>query len=181
MNAFALPRAVVDFEQHVFVAWNLKFLEQTGLTEDELKSSEAEELITFGQSWMPLSGANESRPVEYATCIAKPLSGANQVPGFAVRSNGKIGYVMLNSFDASAQFEQGRETGREEERNRVMKEFHDEVSSSIIAALFLIQTAKIELEDAGLPQAAAVSRASDILTETTEKIVEVLTAEKDQA
>ena len=40
----------------------------------------------------------------------------------------------------------------------------------MIAALFLIETAKIELEAAGLPQAEVVAKASDILTETTEKI-----------
>jgi signal transduction histidine kinase len=62
-----------------------------------------------------------------------------------------------------------------------MKEFHAEVSSSLIAALFLIQTAKIELEDASLPQAQAVSKASDILTDATEKIVDVLTATREQS
>ncbi len=81
---------------------------------------------------------------------------------------------MLDVFDSEAQVEQGRE----EERNRIMREFHDEVSSSMIAALFLMQTAKIELENAGLPQAETVSKASDILTATTEKIVEVLAAEE---
>jgi hypothetical protein len=47
-------------------------------------------------------------------------------------------------------------------------------SSSIIAALFLIETAKNQLEEAGSPQAEVVSKASDILTETTEKIAKVL-------
>ena len=45
----------------------------------------------------------------------------------------------------------------------------------MIAALFLVETAKSELEEAGLPQAEAVSKASEILTETTEKIADVLT------
>ena len=88
---------------------------------------------------------------------------------------GEIGYVMLDVFDSSsAKFEQGRNAGRDEERNRVIKTFHEEVSSSMIAALFLIETAKSELEEAGLPQAKAVSKASDILAETTEKIAQVI-------
>ena len=71
----------------------------------------------------------------------------------------KIGYLMLDVFDSSAaQFEQGRNTGREEERNRVIRTFHEEVSSSMISALFLIETAKSELEDAGLPQAEPLQR-----------------------
>jgi hypothetical protein len=176
LNEFALPRAIVDFKHHSFIAWNPKFLEQTGFTEDEIKSSKAEELLAFGESWLPLSEEREGQPVEYSVCTAKLPFGADPVRGFVVRLQGKFGYVMLNIFDSSAQFEQGRNQGREEERNRVMKEFHDEVSSSLIAALFLIQTAKIELEDAGLPQVEAVSKASDILTEATEKIVDVLTA-----
>jgi signal transduction histidine kinase len=87
---------------------------------------------------------------------------------------------MLDIFGASsAQFEQGRVLGQEEERNRITKAFHDEVSSSIVAALFLIETAKIELEHAGLPQAETVAKASDILTETTEKIADVLSPGED--
>jgi hypothetical protein len=101
--------------------------------------------------------------------------GADPAPGFAVRSLGAIAYLILDVFDSSsAQFEQGRNAGREEERNRVIRIFHEEVSSSMIAALFLIETVKIELEDAGLPQAEAVSKASDVLAETTEKIAHVI-------
>ena len=98
------------------------------------------------------------------------------MPGYIVRSESKIGYVMLDVFASpSVQFDQGRIAGREEERNRIIKAYDEEVSSSMIAALFLVETAKSELEEAGLPQAEAVSRASEKLTETTEKIADVLT------
>ena len=159
LNEFALPRAIVDFERHSFVAWNSKFLEQTGFSEDEMKSSKPEELLTFGESWSPLSEERERETVEYIACAARRAFGGDPAPGFAVRSHGKIGYVMLVVFDSSAaQFEQGRNAGREEERNRVIRTFHEEVSSSMIAALFLIETAKSELEDAGLPQAEPLQR-----------------------
>jgi hypothetical protein len=172
LNEFALPRAIVDFERHSFVAWNSKFLERTGFSEDEMKSSRLDELLTFGESWLSLS---EGETVEYVACAARRPFGADPAPGFAVKSHGKIGYLMLDVFDSSAaQFEQGRNAGREEERNRVISTFHEEVSSSMIAALFLIETAKSELEDAGLPQAEAVSKASDILAETTEKMAHVV-------
>jgi signal transduction histidine kinase len=81
---------------------------------------------------------------------------------------------MLDVFEPPAQFEQGRNAGREEERNRIARAFHDEISSSILAALFLLQMAKSELEDAGSPQVEDVSKATDILTETTEKTADVL-------
>ena len=82
---------------------------------------------------------------------------------------------MLDAFDlSSVQFEQGRLAGRQEERNRIVKAYHEEVSSSMIAALFLIEAAKSELQEAGLPQNEAVSKASESLTEATDKIVDVL-------
>ena len=175
LNEFALPRAIVDFEHDSFVAWNPRFLEHTGFSENEVKTCKADELLTFGESWFPLSDEKERQTVEYIACAARRALGADPTPGFAVRSHGKIGYVMLDVFDTSSgQFEQGRKVGREEERNRVMKTFHEEVSSSMIAALLLIETVKSELEEAGLPQAEAVSKASDILAETTEKIAHVI-------
>jgi hypothetical protein len=176
LNGFALPRAIVNFEQHSFVAWNPKFLEQTGLSEEEIKAVQLEELLTIGGSWLPLSSENDSQKAEYVGCAVRRPFGEQPAPGFIIRTHDRIGYMMLDVFGApSAQFEQGRVVGREEERNRINKAFHDEVSSSIVAALFLIETVKSELQQAGLPQAEAVAKAPDILTETTEKIADVLT------
>ncbi len=175
LNGFALPRAVVDFDKGAFVAWNPKFLERTGYSEDEIKSARPEELITFGESWFPLSDNGEGQPVEFMPCAARRPLGADPAPGYVVRTADRIGYVMLDvSNSPPPQFEQGRIAGREEERNRIVKAYHEEVSSSMIAALFLIETAKSELEEAGLPQAEVVSKVSEILTETTEKIADVL-------
>lgn len=174
LNEFALPRAIVNFERRSFLAWNSKFLERTGFTEDEMKSSKPEELLIFGESWYPLSGATEDQPVEYIACSTRGASGAGSAPGLLVRAQGKMGYVMLDVFGSSAQFEEGWIAGQEEERNRIINTFHREVSSPLIGALFLIQRAKDELEATGLPQSETVSKASDILTETTEKIADVL-------
>jgi hypothetical protein len=143
----------VNFERRTFVAWNPKFLERTGFTEDEMKSFKPEELLIFGESWSPLSGEAEDQRVEYITCSTRgPFRGAS-APGLVVRAQGRMGYVMLDVFGSSAQFEQGFSAGREEERSRIINAFHQEVSSPLIAALFLIQRAKNELEDTGLPQA----------------------------
>jgi hypothetical protein len=175
LNGFALPRAIVDFEHRSFVAWNPKFLEHTGFSDSEIKGSKPEDLLTFGETWFPLSNETEAQKVDYVACTLKRPFGASPSPGFIVRSHDKVGYIMLDVFDTpSAQFEQGQAVGREEERNRIVKAFHEEISSSIIAALFLIQTAKSQLEEAGSPQTEIVSKASDILSETTEKIADVL-------
>jgi len=181
LNEFALPRAIVDFEQGSFVAWNPKFLEHIGFADDEIKTHKPEDLLAFGEAWLPLSNESDPQKVEYVACTLKRPFGANPVPGFIVRSHDKIGYVMLDVFgSSSAPFEQGQVVGREEERNRIVKAFHEEISSPIIAALFLIQTAKSRLEEAGSPQAEIVSKASEILTETTQKIANVLSEPDDK-
>jgi hypothetical protein len=176
LNEFALPRAIVDFERDAFVAWNSKFIEQTGYSEDEIKSAKPGELFTFAESWFPLSGENEEQTVEFISSAAKRAFGADPAPAYVVRSHGKIGYVMLDTFDSpSVQFAQGQAVGRDEERNRIVQAYHEEVSSSMIAALFLIETAKSELQEADLPQVEAVAKASDMLKEATDKIAQVLT------
>jgi len=176
LSKFALPRAIVNFERNAFVAWNPSFLERAGSSEDEIKSAKLKELLAFDESWLPLSDEGEGAKVEFVSCAFRRSFGAAPVPGYILRSQGKIGYVMLEVFASpSVQFDQGRIVGREEERNRIIKAYHKEVSPSMIAALFLVETAKSELEEAGLPQAEAVSKASEILTETTEKIADVLT------
>ncbi|MBV8483537.1 MAG: hypothetical protein JO077_11810 [Verrucomicrobia bacterium] len=178
MNDFALPRAVVNFESRSFVAWNPKFLEYTGRSDDELRTSNLEEVLTLGEAWSLVSEGERSEGTEYVACVTRRPFGENGSRGFVVRNLGRLGYVMLDDFGPASGFEQGKTVGREEERNRIAKAFHDEVSSSMLAALFLVESAKIELEEAGLPQAEVVAKASDILAETTEKIVSVVTDTK---
>jgi hypothetical protein len=175
LNEFSLPRAVVDFEQHSFVAWNSKFLEHTRFTENEMKSSKPEDLLTLGVSPLPLFEPREAQTVQYLSCTARRPFGAEPAPGYVVKSNSKLGYVMLDLFAPStAEFEQGRGVGRQEQRDRIARLFHEEISSSMIAALFLIETAKSELEEADLPQKEVVAQAAAILTDVTEKIVKVI-------
>jgi len=175
LNEFSLARAVVDFEQHSFVAWNSKFLEHTRFTENEVKSSKPEDLLTFGDSPLPLFELREGQTVQYLSCTARRPFGAEPAPGYVVKSNSKLGYVMLDLFaPLTAEFEQGRSVGRQEERDRIARLFHEEVSSSMLAALFLIETAKTELEEADLPQKEVVTQAAAILTDVTEKIVKVI-------
>jgi len=175
LNEFSLPRAVVDFEKDSFVAWNSRFRDHTGFTENDIKSFKLEDLLTLGESPIPLFEQRAGQAIEYITCTAKRPFGADPAPGYVVKSGGRLGYVMLDVYDPStAQFEQGRSVGREQERNRIAKAFDEEVSSSLIAALFLIETAKSELEEAAQRHAEAVSKASEILTEATEKIARVI-------
>jgi hypothetical protein len=175
LNDFGLPRAVVNLESRAFVAWNPKFLEYTGCSDDELRSLKLEEVLTLGESWSSVSQDERSIGAEYVPCVTRRPFGESGSPGFVVRKFGRLGYVTLDIFGTPAQLEQGKTVGREEERNRTAKAFHEEVSSSMLAALFLVESAKNGLEKAGLPQAELIAKASDILVETTEKIANVVT------
>jgi hypothetical protein len=175
LNEFALPRAIVDFERQTFVAWNVRFLEATGFSEKDIESANTAEVLLLSESWYPISDTQGDEKAEIVPCAARRRSDANPAPGYIVRARGKFGYVMLDVLDSPAsQFEKGRIAGREEERNRMIKAYHEEVSSSMIAALFLVETAKRELQNAGLPQEQAVSKVSEVLTKATEKIADVL-------
>jgi signal transduction histidine kinase len=57
--------------------------------------------------------------------------------------------------------------------------FHDEVSSTMLAVLFAIESAKDELEAQNPPQAETVAKASELLQEVVEKISEVLEDKND--
>jgi hypothetical protein len=81
LNQFALPRAILDYERHSFVAWNSKFLELTGFSENEMKSSRLDELLTFGESWFSLSEKSEGQTVEYVACAARRPFGTDPAPG----------------------------------------------------------------------------------------------------
>jgi hypothetical protein len=94
LNEFALPRAIVDFERRSFVAWNVRFLEETGCSEEDIKSADAEELLTLGDSWYPIPDGDEGKKAEIVSCTAKRHSGASPASGYVVRAHGKIGYVM---------------------------------------------------------------------------------------
>ena len=61
---------------------------------------------------------------------------------------------------------------------RIVEEFHEEVSSGLLAAIFKIEIAKQKL--AAAPAAEEVSEASEILSEAIENMTEVLKEEEQQ-
>ena len=99
----------MNFERNAFVAWNPSFLERTASSEDEIKSAKLKELLAFDESWLPLSDEGEGAKVGFVSCAFRRSFGAAPVPGYILRSQGKIGYVMLEVFASpSVQFDQGR-------------------------------------------------------------------------
>ena len=82
----------------------------------------------------------------------------------------------------STKFQQGQLVGREEEHTRIAQAFHQELSSGLLAAVFKIHSVKEKLRNASSPEAQQITEVSEILSETIEKITEVLRNENtDQA
>jgi len=179
LNEFALPRAIVDYEAQRFVAWNGRFLALTGYSEEELQTIEPAKVLLLGSdSDLEESGDNPAaRFFVVALRVPKKLAA---IPGHLARSAGKFGYLMLSETDrpGSTIFEEGRLVGQEQARMRIVQEFHEEVSSGLLAAIFKMEIAKQKL--AAGPAAKEVSEASEILSEAIENVTHALKEEEQQ-
>jgi len=182
LNEFALPRAVVDFDQQRFVAWNTTFLARTGYSEEEIKTLETGKAILSGDSVLLPPPERNNSPAEFVAIAVRVPTKTAAVPGHLVRAKGNVGYLMLRDMEptTSTKFEQGRLVGQEQERIRIVQMFHDEVSSGMLAALFKIQMAKEKLESANSPDVEPVAQASEMLSEAIEKMEEVLEEKKEK-
>ena len=183
LDESALPQAILDFNRRCFVAWNKNFLKSTGYSDDEIRILAPTEVIVLGRSKFPLPVSDVYPPGDFITCAVKKTLGPPAAPGHLVKTSGGLGYLMLEPTEAfiSTEFEQGRLVGHEEERMRIVKMFHDEVSSPLMGSLFAFEVARSELESQGLPQAAKLARASELLTEASQKIRKALAIEKNEA
>jgi hypothetical protein len=181
LNEFALPRAIVDFGHKRFVAWNDKFLSRTGYSEEEIKTADPEKIIIEGDSRFTNPDEGDNPSAEFVPVAIRVAKANSAEPGHLVLSKHNLGYLMLNDIsDASSAFEQGRLVGKEQERMRIVRMFHEEISSGILAAVFKIHQAKEKLKSADSPHAAQVSQASELLSEAIEKMSEVIEDEKKE-
>jgi signal transduction histidine kinase len=177
----SLPRAIADFNHQRFIAWNTTFLERAGYSEDRIKAIKPEEIIVLSDSRFPLPSDNSHLFAEFIACAVKTTSGSAALPAHIVKSAGRFGYLMVHDAESdSVEFEQGLFVGQQEERARIVKLFHDEVSSTMMAALFALESAKNALEAQNLPAIQALEKASELLSEAVEKTADVLEGKKDE-
>jgi hypothetical protein len=177
----SLPRAIADFTHQRFIAWNIIFLERTGYSETRIKAIKPEEIVVLGDARFPLPSDNGQSSAEFIVCAVKTTSRSAALPGHIVKSAGRFGYLMVHDAESnSAEFEQGRLVGQQAERARIVKLFHDEVSSIMMAALFAVESAKNALEAQNLPAVQELEKASELLSEAVEKNADVLEGKKEE-
>jgi signal transduction histidine kinase len=68
--------------------------------------------------------------------------------------------------------------GRNQERERIFKLFHDKVSSKLLAAVFTAQMAKEDLEAKGLKESEMIAKVGDKIVEAIEGLIAVLDPEE---
>ncbi|HZC36956.1 MAG TPA: hypothetical protein VE242_15130, partial [Chthoniobacterales bacterium] len=138
-------------------------------------------IIVEGElSFFPADEADNPTARFFPVAVRVPATNS-AVPGHLIRPQGNFGYLMLQDIDpnASTKFEQGRLVGQEQERVRVVRAFHDEVSSGILGALFKMQMAKQRLESVESPESEPVAEASEMLSEAVKKMDDVLENKKE--
>ena len=181
LNEFQLPRAIAHVEKDRFLAWNECFKSQTAYSDDELYSASLKELIDLGEPDSELldSGLQASSDVQFVRFTLRKPHAAPSTTGYAAKRDDGFILLMLDVLNpASGAIEDARVFGQEEERNRIMKLFHDEVSPKLLAAIFEVARAKEGLESKGLQdESQSVSKASEKLSDAIEAVVEVLDPE----
>lgn len=182
LNEFQLPRAIAHLGTDHFIAWNERFRSLAGYTNEALQLASFKELVVLGEprpiaeeGSLPLSPGIELVPFTLRTFNDDSLR-----TGHAVKGNDGFHLLMLDVADPdTGTIDDARTFGREEERIRIFKIFHDQVSPKLLAAIFEVARAKEDLDSKGLKEESkSVSKASEKLIETIDTLLEALDSDE---
>jgi hypothetical protein len=182
LNEFSLSRAIVDFDRKRFVAWNDRFLTRTGFSEEEIKSIRPDKIVIESDGRFTSPNQDDNPSAEFVPVAVRTATANAAEPGHLVRSRHNLGYLMLNEGSiASNEFEQGRLVGKEQERMRIVRMFHEEISSGMLGAVFKIHQAQEKLNSIKSTEADTVSEASELLSDAIEKMSDVMDDEERES
>ncbi len=177
LNEFRLPRAILHLNRETFIAWNESFLERTGYSADHLHFAHHKDLIVFSEADpdLPESTQEPTPGVQLVRCTTRCSGQEHFATGYAAKREDGFVLLMLDVIDpTTGAIQDARLFGCEEERNRILKLFHDRVSPKLLAAVFEVVNAKEKLEAKGLEESKAVAKAAEKLTETIDAVASVL-------
>jgi len=181
LDEFRLPRAIVHLEKDCFVAWNKSFRERTGYSAEELQVAHVRDLIVVGEPDAQFTeNEQQSLPgVQFARCTTRCSGQEHFATGYCAKRDDGFMLLLVDVINpTTGAIEDARIFGQQEERNRILRLFHDRVSSKLLVAAFEVQRAKVELEAKGLAEGQAVSKAAEKLNETIDAVVAVLDPEE---
>jgi hypothetical protein len=177
LNEFRLPRAILHLKRETFIAWNESFQERTGYSAEHLHFAHHKDLVVFSEPDpdLPESAQEPATGVQLIRCTTRCSGQEHFATGYAAKREDGFVLLMLDVIDpTTGAIQDARLFGREEERNRILKLFHDRVSPKLLAAVFEVVNAKEKLEAKGLEESKAVAKAADKLTETIDAVASVL-------
>jgi hypothetical protein len=185
LKEFQLPRAIAHLGTNHFIAWNEPFRSLAGYTNEALQLASLKEIIVLGE---PQSiGEEGSLPVspgvDLVRFILRTFNDERLTTGHAAKRDDGFLLLMPDVVNPDTGiFDDARTFGREEERIRIFKVFHDQVSPKLLAAIFEVTRAKEELESKGLKEESkSVSKASEKLIETIDTLLEALDSDKSDS
>jgi hypothetical protein len=180
LNRDSLPRAVAHFGRDVFVGWNKSFLRRTGYSEESLRSLQPTRSIFFGMPSGEVTGIEKasSSSVLLRHCVFQCAADFDFAPGQAAQKDHQFTLLILDIANREPRnFELGKRVGREEERTRVLRLFHDGVSWNLLAAAFIMHGLEDQLSAEGLPQAGIAAKAAELMGQAIENVQNLWTAE----
>jgi PAS domain-containing protein len=181
LNEFRLPRAILHVDREPFIAWNESFRERTGYSAEQLHFAHHKDLVVFSEPdpELPESALQPTPGVQLIRCTTRCSGQEHFATGYAAKREDGFVLLMLDVINPSTgAIEDARLFGREEERNRILKLFHDKVSPKLLAAVFEVVNARERLEAKGLEESKSVARAADKLTETIDAVAAVLDSDE---
>jgi hypothetical protein len=169
-----LPAVLGNLQNDALLVWNSDFQKRAGLSKNELAcTSFASLLIVEGNARSPITQGDDTEHLDILLpCVLKtPLT---NLYGQALRCDDGMLLAILDVTlcDLALKgFNQGRQIGCEEERNRTRHFFHDVLSSKILVASFLAHEIHQKLAAIGAEEAEDMARLTKLLQEAIEAIV----------
>jgi hypothetical protein len=185
LSEFQLPRAIAHLGTDHFIAWNERFRSLAGYTNEALQLASFKELVVLGES-QPI-GEEGSLPlspgIDLVPFTLRTFNDGRLTTGHAAKRDDGFLLLMPDVVDpGTGTIEDARTFGREEERIRIFKIFHDQVSPKLLAAIFEVTRVKEDLESKGLKEESkSVSKASEKLIETIDTLLEALDSDKSDS
>jgi hypothetical protein len=179
LNEFHLPRAIGHLDQDRFVAWNDIFLSESGLSREEVQRSRLKELATFDERTTNTAPGYEQTGFTLIPFQLKCPDAARVLRGNAAKKDDGFVLLIVAPPETPELRESAWKQGRDDEHERILKLFHDDVSPKLLAAVFAAQVAKEELEASGLPaESTTVAKIGDQLVEAIEGVADALEPEE---
>jgi hypothetical protein len=176
LERFKLPSAVGDLTTDAFAFWNLSFCERMGLTPEELARVKLSALIRFNENGSDLSQAKAQDDNGFGSlpCAIKRSANDDLLTACAIKQENGLLLLLVDSPAHDPKFEgyiQGRIVGREEEKQRMRKFFHDLLSSKILVASFMAHSVHDKLSRVQAPESDDLHKVTTLLDEVIDAIV----------